>query len=151
MSAQKLKGSILLLSFCLVKSHELYTSVTQYSGAFKKLSTPGGIHECIEACNRDRKCGAFAWSLTLGCWVEDPGGNTTVESFASLMIMAKKKENDCKGCPEDFVSLGLDGGCYYPVLDSRSWHNAEAAYQELDPRAHLIHVPTLQVNYLGTL
>ena len=123
-----------------VKSHELYTGVTQYSGTFTKLSSPGGIQECIEACNRNRKCRAFAWSPTGGCWVEDPGGNATVQSIAAGLMIMVKRESKCKGCPEGFVSLGLDGGCYYPVLDSRNWHDAEAACQELDPRAHLINI-----------
>ena len=122
------------------KSYELYTGVTQYSGSFRKLSTPGGIQEYIEACNRNRKCGGFAWSQTGGCWVEDPGRKATVESIAIGLMIMIKMESKCKGCPEDFDTMGLAGGCYYPVLDRANWHNADASCQELDPRAHLISI-----------
>ena len=142
MKTPKLVSSVFFTWFCLVKSHELYAGVTQYSGTFKKLSTPGGIQECIDTCNRNRKCGAFTWSPIGGCWVEDNGGLFSI----GLVTMVKKKINKCEGCPWDFVNLGLQSGCYYPVSDRNNWENAEAACQELDPRSHLIRVDTSEVN-----
>ena len=100
------------------------------------------------------------------CFIEDTSGNITLESNSDLFIMVKVSGHRCKedspktvapaptlislqnnetgfqdGCPGNFSTLNLTGGCYYPVLDKRlNWRAAEAACQKLDSRAHLISV-----------
>ena len=139
--------SIMGVCIYLGRCHEIYNPRKEQSAVYIQLSTPGGIQECIEACNKNRKCGAFAWISSGQCWVEDPGGNVAIAPTPGLMIMEKKRENECRGCPWDFVTLGLEGGCYYIAMDRLYWHDAEAACQELDPRAHLISINDEKVSW----
>ena len=135
----------LFISIIQTDGHELYVADKKFTSRFREMNVKG-IQECVEACNKDRKCGAFALSGHAQCFVEDPSGG--VEFNPNLSIMVKSSHHGCKKrCPEAFITLGMAGGCYYPVLDQiLSWEEAEAACQELDPRAHLISINNEEVN-----
>ena len=108
------------------------------------------------------------------CFIEDTSGNITLESNLDPIIMVKMGGHRCKedspetvvptqalitvmnnetssqdGCPGNFSTLNLTGGCYYPVLyKTLKWEAAEASCQELDQRAHLISVDNRDVSLI---
>ena len=136
------------MCICEIKTHQIYVANNQYSSRFTKVDIHD-IQACIEACSKDKKCGAFALGdeeNRIECFLEDPSGSV-LESIPNLSIMVKSSVNKCReDCPSDFLTLGLTGGCYYPVLDQTlNWEDAEAACQKLDDRAHLISLDNQEV------
>ena len=137
---------LILMGLTQIEAHELYLPNKKLQIKFRGVEVPG-IQECIEVCNLDRKCEALAMNGHAQCFIEDSMGNVPPESVPDLIIMMKSSLNKCReDCPADFITLGLTGGCYYPVLDQElSWEDAEAACQELDQRAHLFSANNLEV------
>ena len=142
---------VMALFICLhqIDGHELYVANNTFTSTFRKLVVKG-IKECFEVCDQDRKCEAFAvreFSGHAHCFIEDPTGNMTLTSRPGAVIMVKSSVNKCREeCPAEFITLGLTGGCYYPILDKiHNWRAAEAACQELHQRAHLVSVNSPEV------
>ena len=137
---------LILMGLFQIKAHELYLLNKKIESQFREVEVPD-IQECIEACNLDRKCGALAMTGHAQCFIEDPTGNVTLTSRPGTVIMMKSSVNKCReDCPADFITLGLTGGCYYPVLDQKlKWEAAEADCQKLDHKAHLITINNLEV------
>lgn len=138
---------ILILVFIQTIGHELYVAKKDYSASFTKLEVRNA-QNCIEACNQNRKCGAFAFvdqGDSVDCFIEDHFGKVRL---IYVPIMVKNYENKCEeGCSDGFTTLGgLVGGCYRPVMNQRvQWVEAEAACRELHCAAHLIRINNIKV------
>ena len=147
----KLYSAILFTFVCEINGHEFYTAKKDHSANFTKLDVRDA-QNCIDACNRDRKCGAFSMvdqGNSVDCFIEDPSGDVRL-NHASVMV--KTCGRRCvEDCPPGFTSRV--GGCFYLVMDKRlTWEAAESACQDLDCRAHLISINNQKVfftNFYG--
>ena len=72
----------------------------------------------------------------------------TVAPAPALITVNNNGTRFQDGCPGNFSTLTLTGGCYYPVLEKRlNWRAAEAACKELDQRSHLISIDNRDVSF----